>query len=78
MFKHLPHFLCALSELFLKFANQFVIFAFRVGEIVVGQLSVLLFELTLDFIPGAFELELVHMNYSAVPGLSVVSFRHFR
>ena len=75
MFKHLPHFFCALSKLFLKFANQFVVFAFRVGEIVVRQLSVLLFELTLDFIPGAFELEFVHTNYSAMPGLSVVSFR---
>jgi hypothetical protein len=34
-----------------------------------------LFELTLDLIPGAFELEFVHVNYSAVPGLSVLSFR---
>jgi hypothetical protein len=76
MFKHLPYFLCAFSELFLKFANQFVVFAFRVGEIVVRQLSVLLFELTLDFIPGTFELEFVHINYSTVPGLSVLSFRH--
>ena|SRR5215469_5638188 len=56
IFKHPPHFLCALSELFLKFADQFVILAFRIREIIVGQLSVLLFELTFDFIPGAFEL----------------------
>ena len=51
MFKYLPYFLGALSELFLKSTNQFVVFAFRVGEIVVRQLSVLLFEFTLDFIP---------------------------
>jgi hypothetical protein len=76
MFKHSAHFLCAFSELFLKSANQFVILTFRVCEIVVGQLSVLLFELTLDFIPGTFELEFVHINYSTVPGLSVLSFRH--
>jgi hypothetical protein len=37
MFQHLAHFLCALSELFLKFANQLVILAFSVGEIVVGN-----------------------------------------
>jgi hypothetical protein len=66
MFKHLAHFLCALPELFLQSADQFLILAFGVGEIVVGQLSVLLFELALDFIPGAFELELVHINCSAV------------
>jgi hypothetical protein len=27
-----------------------------------------LFELTFDFIPGTFELEFVHINYSTVPG----------
>ena len=68
MFQYLAHFLCALSELFLKFANQLVILAFSVGEVVVGQLSVLLFELALDFIPGAFELESVHINYSTMGG----------
>src|SRR6516164_6679241 len=62
LFKHLSHFFRALSELFLKFANQLVIFAFGVGEIVIGQLSVLLFKLTLDLIPGAFELEFVHIS----------------
>jgi hypothetical protein len=72
MFKHLAHFLCAPSELFLKFANQLVILAFSVGEVVVGQLSVLLFELTFHLIPGAFELKLVHMHYSARGGDSVV------
>ena len=44
MFKHLPHFLCAFPELFLKSANQFVILTFCVCEIVVGQLGVLLFD----------------------------------
>src|SRR6516162_2006271 len=62
LFKHLSHFFRALSELFLKFANQLVIFAFGVGEIVIGQLSVLLFKLTLDLIPGSFELEFVHIS----------------
>jgi hypothetical protein len=66
MFQHLAHFLCALSELFLKFANQLVILAFSVGKIVVGQLSVLLFELALDFVPGTFELQLVRTRYSLV------------
>ena len=68
MFQYLAHFLCALSELFLKFANQLFILAFSVGEIVVGQLSVLLLELALDFIPGALELEFVHINYSGLGG----------
>jgi hypothetical protein len=63
MFQYLAHFLCALSELFLKFANQLVILAFSVGEVVVGELSVLLLELALNFIPGALELEFVHINY---------------
>ena len=31
-------------------------FTFCVSEIVIGQLSIFLLELTLDFIPGAFEL----------------------
>jgi hypothetical protein len=68
MFQHLAHFLCALAELSLKFANQLVILAFSVGEVVVGQLSVFLLELTLDFIPGALELEFVHINYSGLAG----------
>jgi hypothetical protein len=68
MFQHFAHLLCAFSELFLKFANQLVILAFSVGEIVVGQLSVLLLELALDFIPGALELEFVHINYSGLGG----------
>ncbi len=68
MFQYLAHFLCALSELFLKFANQLVILAFNVGEIVVGQLSVLLLELALNFIPGALELKFVHINYSGLGG----------
>jgi len=68
MFQDLAHFLCALSELFLKFANQLVILAFSVGEVVVGQLSVLLLELALDFIPGALELEFVHINCSGLGG----------
>ena len=72
MFKHLPHFLCAFSELFLKSANQFVILTFCVCEIVVGQLGVLLFELTFDFVPGAFELQFIHSSYSAVAKQSVV------
>ena len=67
-FQHLTHFLCTLSELFLKFTNQLVIFAFSVGEVVVGQLSVLLLELALDFIPGALELEFVHINCSGLGG----------
>ena len=61
LFKHLSHFFRALSQLFLKFANQLVILAFCISQIVIGQLSVLLFELTLDFIPGSFELEFVHI-----------------
>ena len=68
MFHHLAHLLCALSELFLKLANQLIILAFSVGEVVVGQLSVLLFELAFDFIPGALELEFVHINYSGLGG----------
>jgi hypothetical protein len=75
MFQHLAHFLCALSELFLKFANQLVILAFSVGEVVVGQLSVLLLKLTLGFIPGALELEFVHINYSGL-GRAVGCIRH--
>jgi hypothetical protein len=72
MFQHLAHFLCALSELFLKFAHQLVILAFSVGEVVVGQLSVLLLELALDFIPGALELEFVHINCSGLGGTVVI------
>ena len=68
LFKHFSHFLRALSQLFLKFANQLVILAFSVGEVVVGQLSVLLLELAFDFIPGALELEFVHINCSGLGG----------
>ena len=72
MFKHLPHFLCAFPELFLKSAYQFVILTLCVCEIVVGQLGVLLFELTFDFIPGTFELEFV--SYQLFDGAWVVGF----
>src|ERR1700751_2697152 len=61
LFKHFSHFLRAPSQLFLKFANQLIILALCVGEIVIRQLSILLFKLALDFIPRAFELEFVHI-----------------
>jgi hypothetical protein len=68
VFQHLAHFFCALSKLLLKSANQLVFLAFSVGEVVVGQLSALLLELAFDFIPGAFELEFVHINCSGLRG----------
>jgi hypothetical protein len=68
MFQHLAYFLCTLTELFLKSANQLVFLAFSEGEVVVSQLSVLLLELAFDFIPGALELEFVHINYSGPGG----------
>ena len=76
MFKHLPDFLCALSQPFLKPTNQFVVLAFRVCEIVIRQLGVLLFEFTLDLIPRSSELKFIHTNYSAAPGSPVLSLRH--
>jgi hypothetical protein len=78
LFKHFSHFFRALSELFLKFAHQLVILAFCVSEIVIGQLSVFLLKLTLDFIPGAFELEFVHICISEVGEHSVLSLSALR
>ena len=68
LLEYFSHFLRRLSELFLKFAYQFVLLAFGVGEVVVGQLSVLLFKLALDFIPRAFELEFIHIDYYSATG----------
>jgi hypothetical protein len=75
MFKHLAHFLCALSELLLNFAYQLVILALSVGKVVVSQLSILLFELAFDFVPGTLESEFVHTNYSPSVTQLVVSVR---
>jgi hypothetical protein len=66
VFENFAHFLRAFSELLLKSADQFIIFAFGLSEIVISQLWVLLFEPALDFVPGTFELQLVRTRYSLV------------
>ena len=44
------------AEPFLEASEKFIIFSFCEHQVIVGQLSVLLFQLTFRFIPAAFEL----------------------
>jgi hypothetical protein len=41
-------------------AKHFVFFAFLEGEVIIGELAVLLFQLPFDFIPVAFDVEFGH------------------
>jgi hypothetical protein len=63
-FEYLPDVLGTLSEFLLKFADELVILSFGVIQVVVGQLGILLFKLTFDFVSRAFEPELVHTSGS--------------
>ena len=63
-----PDFLLGAPELFLQPPEQFIILAFGKGEIVVGQVGILLLELAFDFVPGAFDFEFGHSeNWIARP-----------
>ena len=64
VFDYLANFLSALAELLLKPADELVFLSLRIFEVVVSQLGVLLFKLTFDLVPRAFDLEFVHINSS--------------
>ena len=70
-FQHVAHFLGSFSESFLQSADEFIILALSIFEVVVGQLCILLFKLAFDFIPRTFELQFVHTNSSPLAGLPV-------
>jgi hypothetical protein len=53
-------FLFGAPELFLQPAEEFVVFALGKGQVVVGEVGILLLELAFDFIPGAFDFEFSH------------------
>src|ERR1700678_3849395 len=57
---HLPNLVLSLSELLLKPPKHFIFFTFRKHQIIIGEISVLLFKLALQLIPRAFDLKLVH------------------
>jgi hypothetical protein len=57
---HLPDFVFSLSELLLKPSKEFILFTFRKLQIIIGEISVLLFEIALQLVPRAFDLKLVH------------------
>lgn len=63
-FDYLADLFSALAEFLLKPADELVFLSLRIFEVVVSQLGVLLFELAFDLVPGAFDLEFVHINDS--------------
>jgi hypothetical protein len=62
---HLSDFVLTLSEFFLQPSKQFIFFTFRKHQIIIGEISVLLFKLALQLVPRAFDLELVHKRLDA-------------
>ena len=54
-----------LSELLLKPSKQFIFFFFSKHQIIIGEISVLLFKLALQFVSRAFEWKLVHKRLDA-------------
>jgi hypothetical protein len=70
-FQQVAHFLGTFSESFLQSADEFIILALSIFEIVVGQFGILLFKLAFDFIPRTFELQFVHTDSSPLPCLAV-------
>lgn len=49
-----------LAQLLLQTPQEFFVFAFRIDQVVIGELTELLFELPFDLVPISFENELVH------------------
>ena len=49
-----------LTGFFMQFTKQLFLMAFRVGEVVVGKLTIFLFQFTLDLIPVSFDFQFVH------------------
>jgi hypothetical protein len=68
VFDHSTDLILVLSQLLLKPAQQFILFAFGERQIIVGKIPVLLFKLTLKLVPGAFELKLSHKKLDVQKG----------
>jgi hypothetical protein len=49
-----------LSQFLLKSSYQFIVLAFRVGQVVIRKLSVLLLQLAFYLVPRTLELQFVH------------------
>jgi hypothetical protein len=62
---HLSDFALTLSELLLKPSKQFILFTFRKHQIIIGEISVLLFKLALQLVPRAFDLKFVQKRLNA-------------
>lgn len=56
----IPDILLRLTGSFLNAADDFLFFSFFEQEIIIGELSVFLFEAAFDLVPGAFHAEFSH------------------
>jgi len=59
-FDDLAHLFLTFSKSLLEATDQFLFFSFRKGQIIIGELAVLLLQPTLHFVPITFEIELCH------------------
>jgi hypothetical protein len=71
---HLSDFVLTLSELLLKPSKHFIFFTFREHQIIIGEISVLLFKLALQLVPRAFDFKFVHKKLDAWQ-VAIVHFR---
>lgn len=56
----LPHFLLGFSKTRLHTAKKFIFFAINEGQIIIGQLTIFLFQFPFDDIPVTFDFEFIH------------------
>lgn len=61
-FDFLPQLFLGSPEFFLKASQQLVVFALGKLQVIIGELSVFLLELTLHFVPTPFELQFRHSD----------------
>ena len=71
----MANFLSTFPKLFLQSADEFIFLALSIFEVIVGQLSILLFKLAFDFIPGALELQFVHTHSSLLADVLAAGYR---
>jgi hypothetical protein len=65
--------LLGLAKPLLQTAEQFVVLTLGKGQVIVGELSVLLFEFAFDLVPTALEFQFCHAHVSrAQPGMDAL------
>lgn len=74
-FQHVADILHSCSDSFLDTAYQFIVFPFRISQIIVRQLTVRLLELAFDNVPVSLEIK---FGFSLIHGFSFVGIKSMR